>query len=292
MNLLKSQGYDNIVTRTHLELDLTCQGDVESFFAEERPEYVFISAARVGGIYFHQRFPADIIRDNSLIELNIIKSAFDRDAKKLLLIGSTAVYPRDIGQPLKEDCILSGMLEPSQEPYALSKILGIKLCEFFNEQYGTDFISVLPVNVYGSGDKDDLQNAHVIAALIRKFSEAVFCCSDTVTVWGTGQARREFIHADDLADACLFLMNNYSGNEPVNIGTGKDISICELVALLKEISGFKGKIVWDTSKPDGVLRRQSDCSKLLNMGWRPRISLERGICELYANYKKSRIEKR
>lgn len=291
MRKLIANGYTNIVMRTHAELDLTRQADVEAFFSEEKPEYVFICAAKIGGIYFHQRFPADIIYDNSLIELNIIKSAFNLQVKKLLLVGSTAVYPKDAKQPLQEHSLLTGKPEPSQEPYALSKILGVKLCEFFNEQYGTDFISALPVNLYGSGDNSDLENAHVIAALVRKFSEAVDDCADTVTVWGTGNARREFIHADDLADACLFLMNNYSGSEPVNIGSGEDISISGLAELLKGISGFRGEIIWDTSKPDGVLRRQSDCSKLSGMGWKSRIPLELGIRQLYADYRKLIAEK-
>jgi GDP-L-fucose synthase len=283
MRRLQASGYTNIAVRTHAELDLTKQAEVEAFFNVEEPEYVFLAAARVGGIGANSAMPADFIMDNVSIELNAIRAAFAYGTKKLLFIASSSVYPLLAEIPIREDSMLTGKLEPSNEFYALAKIVGIKICEALNKQYGVNFISVTPTNLYGFNDKDDLQSSHVIPSLIRKFREAVAEGANTVTVWGSGNARREFLHADDLADACLFLMEHYNGDTPINIGCGSDISIRELAELIAEISSFKGNIVWDKSKPDGKKCNLLDSSKLFNLGIRPRISLKQGLADLYNN---------
>jgi GDP-L-fucose synthase len=284
---LAAGGFENVVTRTHSELDLTRQAEVEAFFAAEKPEYVFLAAARAGGIGANTTLQAEFISDNIAIEMNVIRAAAENGVKKLLFIASSSVYPKDAPQPMKETSLLTGELEPSNAPYALAKILGIKLCEYFNEQLDADFISVTPTNLYGYGDKYDPEHSHVMPALIRKFSEAVECGANEITVWGSGNARREFLHADDMADACVFLMDVYNGNEPVNLGSGTDVTIRELCGLLKSVSGFAGELIWDTSRPEGIQRRALDSSKLFNMGWDSKILLEQGIQEVYMNYHKA-----
>lgn len=278
---LQAEGYSNIVTRTHQELDLTNQQEVYQFFETERPEYVFLAAAKVGGILANSTYPADFIRENLLIQTNVIDAAYRYGVKKLLFLGSSCIYPKFAPQPIKEEYLLTGALEPTNEPYAIAKIAGIKMCQAYNKQYGTNFISVMPTNLYGPGDNFDLETSHVLPALIRKFHEAKVARAPHVVVWGTGTPRREFLHVDDLADACLFLMNNYDSSEIINIGVGKDLTIVELANLIKEIVGYKGEIVFDTSKPDGTPRKLLDVSKLFNLGWRPRIRLEDGIRSTY-----------
>ncbi|ADL07287.1 GDP-L-fucose synthase [Thermosediminibacter oceani] len=281
---LQAEGYSNIVTRTHQELDLTNQQEVYRFFETERPEYVFLAAAKVGGILANSTYPAVFIRENLLIQTNIIDAAYRYGVKKLLFLGSSCIYPKFAPQPIKEEHLLTGALEPTNEPYAIAKIVGIKMCQAYNKQYGTNFISVMPTNLYGPGDNFDLETSHVLPALIRKFHEAKVAGAPHVVVWGSGTPRREFLHVDDLADACLFLMNNYDSSEIINIGVGKDLTIAELANLIKEIVGYKGEIVFDTSKPDGTPRKLLDVSKLFNLGWRPRIRLEDGIRSTYEWY--------
>ncbi|MDR1330437.1 MAG: GDP-L-fucose synthase, partial [Oscillospiraceae bacterium] len=282
---LLADGYSNIVRRTHSELDLTRQADVEAFFAGEKPEYVFLAAAKAGGVHANSTYPADFIFENLAIELNVISAAAKSGVKKLLFIGSTSVYPKNAPQPISEASLLTGELEPSNAAYGLAKIVGLKLCEYCNRQYGTEFISVMPTNLYGYGDKYDLQNAHVLPALIRKFSEAVDGGADKVEIWGSGAARREFLHADDLADACLFLMERYNEAQPVNVGAGTDLTIRELAELLKSVSGFTGELFFDKSKPEGIMRRLTDCSKLFSMGWKPKINFEKGVTMVYNDYR-------
>ncbi|MCF6182884.1 GDP-L-fucose synthase [Lutibacter sp.] len=278
---LKKEGYTNFVLRTSKELDLTNQQDAAQFFKMEQPEYVFLAAAKVGGIEANNTFRADFLYENLMIQNNVIHSAYINKVKKLLFLGSSCIYPKLAPQPLKEAYLLTGELEYTNEPYAIAKIAGIKLCENYNKQYGCNFISVMPTNLYGPNDNYDLKNSHVLPALLRKFYEAKQNNDKFVEVWGTGTPKREFLHVDDLADACYFLMENYNKNEFVNIGTGKDISIKELAELIQKIVGFKGTIQWNTSKPDGTPRKVLDVSRLSKLGWEYSIELEEGIRDVY-----------
>ena len=284
---LESKGYTNLLFRTHKELDLTNQQEVNEFFEHEKPEYVFLAAAKVGGILANRTYPAEFIYENLMIESNIIHAAYKYGVKKLLFLGSSCIYPKLASQPLKEEYLLTGSLEETNEAYAIAKIAGIRLCKHYNHQYGTNFISVMPTNLYGPNDNFDLETSHVMPALIRKFHEAKVNNEPEVVVWGTGKPLREFMHVDDMADACVFLMENYDFSEAgefVNIGAGKDITISELVELIKEVVGFEGKIKYDTSKPDGTPRKLMDVSRLNGLGWKARISLKDGIKETYEWY--------
>jgi GDP-L-fucose synthase len=281
VRMLNEKGYTNIVSRTSKELDLRDKFAVDSFFAEEKPEFVFLAAAKVGGIVANNEFPADFIRDNLLIQTNIIDAAYRNNVEKLLFLGSTCIYPKMAPQPLKEEYLLTGLLEPTNEPYAIAKIAGIKMCESYNRQYGTEYISVMPTNLYGENDNFDLHTSHVLPALIRKFHEAQENNSEFVEVWGTGTPKREFLYADDLADACIYLINNYVGNEIVNIGVGEDISIKELAETVKEVVGFTGDIKFDTTKPDGTPRKLVDVTKLNSLGWKATTSLDEGLKKAY-----------
>jgi GDP-L-fucose synthase len=279
---LQAEGYENLLTRSRQELDLTDARMVDEFFAAERPEHVFLAAAKVGGILANSTYPVDFLRDNLAIELAVIDAAHRHGTKKLLFLGSSCIYPKFAPQPIREEYLLTGELEPTNEPYAVAKIAGIKLCQAYREQYGEDFISVMPTNLYGPGDNFDLQTSHVLPALIRKFHEAKERGKSSVTIWGTGEPRREFLHVDDLAEACLFLMNNYSGNEPINVGTGSDISIRELAELVSEVVGYTGEIAYDTTKPDGTPRKLLEVSRLNSLGWRAITPLKVGIERTYA----------
>lgn len=281
---LEDGGYGNLILRSHEELDLMRQGEVETFFESERPEYVFLGAAKVGGIWANNTYPADFIHDNLMIEANVIHAAYRASVGKLLFLGSSCIYPRECPQPMKEEYLLTSPLEPTNEPYAVAKIAGIKMCQAYNRQHGTNFISVMPTNLYGPGDNFDLETSHVFPALIRKFHEAKMNGADYVTVWGSGKPRREFLHVDDLADACLFLMNHYDGTEIINIGFGKDISIRELAETIKEVTGFKGEIRFDSTKPDGTPQKLLDVSRLKALGWNPQIQLREGIEDTYRWY--------
>ena len=284
MRRLKAEGYKNLITRTHAELDLTRQERVEEFFHEERPDYVFLAAARVGGIYANNTYPAEFIYSNLTIQTNIIHASYVFKVKKMLFLGSSCIYPKNCPQPMKEEYLLSGPLEPTNEPYAVAKIAGIKMCQAHNRQYGTNFLSVMPTNLYGPNDNFDLKTSHVLPALIRKFHEAKIKGLSEVVIWGTGSPRREFLHVDDLVDACLFLMNNYNGSKIVNIGVGKDQTIRELAEIIAGLTGFKGSIRFDTGKPDGTPVKRLDVSKINSIGWRARIGLEQGIAETYKWY--------
>ncbi|WP_026104936.1 GDP-L-fucose synthase [Halalkalibacterium ligniniphilum] len=279
---LEKQGYNNIVVRTSEELDLRDQKQVESFFKVEKPEYVFLAAAKVGGIQANNKYPADFIYDNLAIQNNIIHQSYIGGVKKLLFLGSSCIYPKFSKQPMKEEYLLKGELEPTNEPYAIAKIAGIKMCQSYNRQYGTQFISVMPTNLYGENDNFDLNNSHVLPALIRKFHEAKVENNPSVEIWGTGLPKREFLHADDLANACVYLMNTYHGNEFVNIGTGTDITIKELALTIKEVVGFEGELTFDESKPDGTPRKLLDVSTLKKLGWKATIDLKTGIQQTYA----------
>ena len=281
---LNELGYTNLILRTSKELDLTRQSDVEEFFKTERPEYVFLAAAKVGGIHANNTYRADFIYNNLMIESNIINSSWKFGVKKLLFLGSSCIYPKLAKQPLKEKYLLSDYLEKTNEPYAIAKISGIKLCESYNIQYGTNFISGMPTNLYGPNDNYDLNNSHVLPALISKFHDAKASSRSEVEVWGSGTPLREFLHVDDLADACYFLMENYNDNEIVNIGSGREITIKDLANLISEIVGFEGKIVFNTEKPDGTPRKLLDVSKLKKLGWSSKISLEEGITSVYKEY--------
>jgi len=319
---LQAERYPNLILRSHKELDLMRQEEVETFFKAEKPEYVFLAAAKVGGILANNIYPAEFIYENLLIETNVIHSAYQTGVKKLLFLGSSCIYPRDCPQPMKEEHLLSGKLEPTNEPYAIAKIAGVKMCQAYNRQYGTRFISVMPTNLYGPGDNFDLETSHVLPALIRKFHEAKLeelevggrrleakherenealtlkrsapltssersersSNGSFVTLWGTGAPMREFLHVDDLADACVYLMNHYEDSEIINIGCGKDISISELADLIKDIVGFKGTIRYDRTKPDGTPRKLLDVNKLQALGWKPKISLREGIERTYGWY--------
>ena len=286
---LKAAGYGNIVTRRSAELDLREQEAVRAFFQEENPEYVLLAAAKVGGIVANNTYRAEFIYDNLMMEANVIHSSYETGVKKLLFLGSSCIYPKLAPQPLKEEYLLTGELEPTNEPYAIAKIAGIKLCEAYRDQYGCNFISVMPTNLYGHNDNYHPQNSHVLPALIRRFHEAKESGKETVTIWGTGSPRREFLFADDLAEACLFLMENYSGRELINIGTGEDITIKELALLVKKVIGYEGSLTFDTSKPNGTPRKLLDVSKLHSFGWRHQIDLEQGIAMAYADFKEKYI---
>ncbi len=281
---LTALGYTNLVYKTHSELDLTEQTAARAFFETERPEYVFMAAARVGGLAINDKLPAQFLYDNAMIALNVIDSAFKTGAKKLLYMGSSCIYPRMAEQPIREDSLLTGPLEKTNEAYAIAKIAGLKMCEFYNRQYGTDYISCMPCNAYGPGDNYDPEGSHVVPALIRKFHQAKKLNQSEVIMWGTGTPIREFIYIDDIADAAVFLMNHYSGNETVNIGTGTEYSIAELAEIIQNVIGFEGRIVKDLSKPDGTPRKLVDASKIFKMGWRPKTSFEEGIRITYRDY--------
>ena len=284
---LRSQGYDNFILRTHKELDIEIQKDVEDFFRRERPEYVFLAAAKVGGIYANSTYPADFIYNNLIIEANVIKTAHKYGVKKILFLGSSCIYPRLAPQPMKEEYLLSGPLEPTNEAYAVAKIAGIKMCQAYNQQYGTNFISVMPTNLYGPNDNYDPMNSHVIPGLIRRFYEAKKERRPFVEVWGTGSPRREFMYSEDMADACIFLMKNYNGNEIVNIGTGEDITIRELTKMVAEVLDYQSEIRWDITKPDGMPRKLLDVSFLRGMGWKHQISLKEGLRLTYQDFIKN-----
>jgi GDP-L-fucose synthase len=281
---LNELGYNNLVYRTSKELDLRRQADVEKFFEEEKPEYVFLAAAKVGGIHANNTYPAEFIYDNLMIEANIIHSAYKYGVKKLLFLGSSCIYPKFANQPIKEEELLNGYLEPTNEAYAIAKISGIELCKFYRRQYGVDFISAMPTNLYGINDNFDLETSHVMPALIRKFHEAKVNGDKEVVMWGTGKPRREFLYVDDLADACVFLMNNYSDEIHINMGTGKDIEIRELAEIIKKVVGYEGEIVNDTTKPDGTPRKLLDVTRLHNLGWKHKVELEKGIRRVYEWY--------
>ncbi len=282
MRNLQENGYANLVFRTSQELDLTKRDQVDAFFQEEQPDYVFLAAAKVGGIIANNDFPAEFIRDNLMIQTNVIDAAYQNRVQKLLFLGSTCIYPKLAAQPMREDSLLTGELEPTNEPYAIAKIAGIKMCQSYNRQYGTNFISIMPTNLYGPNDNFDLNSSHVLPALIRKFHEAKLNNTPTVEVWGTGKPKREFLYSDDLADAAIYLMNTYSGNDLVNIGMGKDISIKELAEKIGETVGYKGKVVFNTSKPDGAPRKLVDVNRLKNLGWEAKIPLDEGLEMAYS----------
>jgi len=281
---LEADGHENIITRTSSELDLRNQEAVASFFDTERPDYVFLAAAKVGGILANNIYRAEFLYDNLMIEANIIHSAYKSGVTKLLFLGSSCIYPKMAEQPLKEEYLLSGFLEPTNEPYAIAKIAGIKLCEAYRSQYGANFISAMPTNLYGPNDNYNLQGSHVLPALIRKFHEAKINDQPTVEVWGTGSPRREFLHADDLADACVYLMNSYDGEQFVNIGTGEDVTIRELAEMVQKAVGYEGELRWDSSKPDGTPRKLMNVSRLHAMGWKHTTDLGDGIERTYQDF--------
>ena len=284
---LRVLGYDNIITRTHAELDLTRQQDVEEFFAAEKPDYVFLAAAKVGGIGANSAQPADFMYQNMMLEMNVINSAWRNGCKKLEFLGSSCIYPRLAPQPMTESCLLTSSLEQTNEAYALAKISGLKYCEYLRRQYGADFISVMPTNLYGPGDNYHPENSHVLPALIRRFHEAKISGAESVTCWGDGSPLREFLYVDDLAELCVFLMNNYSDAETVNAGTGKELSIKELTELVAKTVGFNGRILWDTSRPNGTPRKLLDVSKATRLGWTYHTELPEGIRLTYENFKKT-----
>jgi GDP-L-fucose synthase len=284
MRALTAAGYTNLITRTRQELDLLDQNAVTEFFATEKPVYVFLAAAKVGGIMANKTKPADFIRENLQLQNNIITSAHTSGVKKLLFLGSSCIYPKLAPQPIKEEYLMTGPLEPTNDAYAIAKIAGIMLCQSYRQQYGSNFISVMPTNLYGENDNFDLETSHVLPALIRRFHEAKLAGLPTVTLWGTGTPRREFLHVDDLAAACLHLMNTYNESEIVNIGTGEDVTIKDLAETIKSVVGYGGKITWDTTKPDGTPRKLLDVTKLHNLGFTHKIKLEEGINKTYAWY--------
>ncbi|MDE6005955.1 MAG: GDP-L-fucose synthase [Muribaculaceae bacterium] len=286
---LQRQGYTNIITRTHAELDLTDQQAVRDFFAEERPEYVFLAAAKVGGIVANQSALADFMYENMMLEMNAIHAAWQNGCKKLEFLGSSCIYPRLAPQPMQESCLLTSALEPTNEAYALAKISGLKYCEYLNRQYGTDYISVMPTNLYGPNDNYHPRNSHVLPALIRRFHEAKMEGRPEVVCWGDGSPLREFLYVDDLANLCVFLMNNYSGDETVNAGTGKEVTIKELAEMVARTVGYEGRILWDTSKPNGTPRKLLDVSKAEGLGWRYQTELEEGIRLAYEDFIQSGI---
>lgn len=286
---LRKNGYTNIVTRTSKELDLRRQDAAETFFAQEKPDYVFLAAAKVGGIMANSKHPADFMYDNMILEMNTIKAAFDNHVKKLMFLGSSCIYPRMAPQPMKESCLLTSALEQTNEAYALAKISGLKYCEYLNRQYGTDYISVMPTNLYGPNDNYHPEHSHVLPALIRRFHEAKQAGLDKVVIWGTGKPLREFLYVDDLADACVYLMNTYSGSETVNLGTGRELTIGELAELVKKVIGYRGVIEYDPSKPDGTPRKLLDVSKLEKLGWHYKTELEEGIRLTYDDFLHSKM---
>ena len=293
---LEERGFANLLMRTHKELDLTSQAQVQDFFAQEKPDYVILAAAKVGGIHANNTYPADFIYQNMMIEANVINSDYESKVKRLLFLGSTCIYPKAIKQPMREDALLTDILEPTNEPYALAKIAGIKLCESYNRQYGTDFRSVMPTNLYGINDNFHPENSHVIPALMRRFHEAKVNNDAEVVVWGTGKAMREFLYVDDMAEASLFVLEldekTYQANTKpmlshINIGTGKDVTICEMAETMKEVIGFKGKLTFDTAMLDGALRKLIDVSRLSNMGWEYSVNLKDGLSKTYKWYLKN-----
>jgi GDP-L-fucose synthase len=284
---LRAGGYANIVTRTHAELDLIEPRAVFEFFEKEKPEYVFLAAAKVGGIHANNTYRADFIYQNLMIESNIIHASYRHGAKKLMFLGSSCIYPKHAPQPMREEYLLTGLLEPTNEPYAIAKIAGIKMCDAYNRQYGTNFMSVMPTNLYGLGDNYDLQNSHVLPALIRKMHEAKMQNAKEVVVWGTGTPKREFLYSEDLADACVFLMEKYDAadiGEFVNIGSGNEVTIRELAELVAEIVGFRGRLAFDVSKPDGTPRKLLDVSRLMALGWKPMTSLKAGVEQAHKDF--------
>ncbi len=281
---LQQEGFQNIIVRTSKDLDLKNQQAVATFFEIENPEYVFLAAAKVGGIMANNKYRAEFLHDNLMIQNNVIHQSYLNSVKKLLFLGSSCIYPKLAPQPLKEEYLLTGLLEPTNEPYAIAKIAGIKMCEAYRDQYGCNFISAMPTNLYGPNDNYDLQNSHVLPALIRKFHEAKKNSEDFVEIWGTGKPKREFLHVDDLAHACLYLMKTYNGADFINIGTGKDVSIKELAELVKDVVGFSGKLVWDTSKPDGTPRKLMDVRRLHELGFTYSIDLKEGVEATYSNF--------
>lgn len=281
---LREQDYTNLITRSRDELDLRVQADVESFFADQKPQYVFLAAAKVGGILANNTYSADFIRDNLLIQTNIIDSAYRHGTKKLLFLGSSCIYPKLAPQPIREDYLLTGPLEPTNDAYALAKIAGIKMCQSYRRQYGFNSIALMPTNLYGPRDNFHPQNSHVLPALIRKFHEAKLSGAPEVVIWGTGSPRREFLHVKDLAEAAVFLMRNYDGEEIVNVGVGEDVTIRELAETVQNVVGYNGKLVFDTEKPDGTPRKLLDVTRLFGLGWQPRIALRDGIASTYQWY--------
>ncbi|HEY8920154.1 MAG TPA: GDP-L-fucose synthase [Chitinophaga sp.] len=285
---LETLGYQNIITRTSAELDLRNQAAVNEFFATEKPDFIFLAAAKVGGIHANNTYRAEFLYDNLIMEANIIHAAYQQQATKLMFLGSSCIYPKLAPQPLQESSLLTGPLEYTNEPYAIAKIAGIKLCESYRDQYGCNFISVMPTNLYGVGDNYHPENSHVLPALIRKFHEAKESKAANVTIWGTGTPKREFLYADDLADACVYLMLHYDGKELVNIGTGEDLTIRELAETVKEVVGFEGELVFDTAMPDGTPRKLMDVAKLHSLGWQHSTGLKDGIEMAYADYLKKK----
>ena len=295
---LQAKGYTNFITRTHAELDLTNQQQTQDFFEQEKPDYVFLAAAKVGGIHANNTYPAEFIRDNLAIQTNVIHESYKSGVKRLLFLGSSCIYPRDCPQPIREEYLLTGPLEPTNRPYALAKIAGIEMCWSYNRQFGTQYLAAMPTNLYGPGDNYDLNNSHVLPALVRKFHEAMQKNSPTVTVWGTGTPRREFLHSDDMADACVFLMNlpdekfqlllaadrNHGLPPVINIGVGEDVSIADLSAMVASVVGHAGQIVYDISKPDGTPRKLLDISRLAGLGWKAGVDLRDGIALAYRDY--------
>ena len=278
---LLAEGYENLLFKTKAELDLLCQSDVEAFFETEKPEYVFLAAAKVGGILANKKMKADFIYENLQIQNNIIRSSWKNSVAKLLFLGSSCIYPKMCAQPIKEEYLMTGPLEETNDAYAIAKIAGIKMCQSFNAQYGTKFISVMPTNLYGPNDNFDLESSHVLPAMIRKFHDAKISGSESVTLWGTGSPKREFLHVDDLADALIFLMDRYDSSEIINIGTGEDVTIKELAELIRKEVGYDGEVVWDTTKPDGTPRKLLDVSRLHGLGWSHVIPLEEGVRGTY-----------
>jgi len=284
---LKNSGYANLICKTKEELDLLDQSSVVEFFKNERPEYVFLAAAKVGGILANNTYPADFIYQNLQIQNNIIYNAHKYKVKKLLFLGSSCIYPKLANQPIKEEYLLTGLLEPTNEAYAIAKIAGLKMCQYYKKQYGANFISCMPTNLYGPNDNFDLENSHVLPALIRKFYEARKENKENITIWGSGTPKREFLFVDDLADACIFLINNYDGVDTINVGVGKDISISELAQMIKNIIGFSGEIIYDETKPDGTLKKLLDVSRINDLGWKAQTTLEDGLKKTIECYKKS-----
>ncbi len=289
---LQEQGYENLILKTRKELDLLDQATVKRFFEAELPEYVFLAAAKVGGIMANKTYPADFIYENLTVQTNVIHSAYLAKVKKLLFLGSSCIYPKLCPQPIKEEYLMTSELEPSNRAYALSKIAGIFMCQSYNEQYGTNFISVMPTNLYGPNDNFDLESAHVMPAMMRRFHEAKMSGVKEIILWGTGSAKREFLHVDDLARACVFLMNTHNSSEIINVGTGVDMSIKELAEKIKEVVGYDGAVVWDSSKPDGTPRKLLNVSKLHNLGWKHSVSLDDGIASTYEWYKAKHTNQR
>lgn len=281
---LQSRGFNNFVLRTHTELDLTNQAEVAAFFATEKPDYVFLAAAKVGGIVANSLYPAQFIYENMMIQNNVIHSSYVSGVKKLMFLGSSCIYPKMATQPMREDALLTGLLEPTNDAYAIAKIAGIKMCDAYRTQYGCNFVSVMPTNLYGTGDNYDLQTSHVLPAMIRKFHEAKVSGAATVELWGSGLPLREFMHADDMADATVYCMEHYNQAGHVNVGTGSELSIRDLAEMTQRVVGYEGRVVWNTDKPDGTPRKLMDSTKLYSMGWRPRITLEQGLTGVYEEF--------